>query len=165
MRNTWVTVAIRRPRAKSRVRCIAYLAQDTSLTTSLNTCLRPSRPYPAGGTNRTVTLRHEVSTKNRWTLGRGRRSTCIANQSTFGLALTVLLYWFRRQYTRPVRASGFCVLQSPSRPDEALVLRSVGLCAGPEAVTEDRFRWPRRQEVVVTLVVFNLEVRQSRADR
>src|SRR4051812_7443032 len=51
-------------------------------------------------------------------------------------------------------SGGFCVLQSPSRPDEVPVLRSVGLCAGPEAADRGPHRstaWRRPSSARVFL--------------
>ncbi|RVK38272.1 hypothetical protein CN160_35435 [Sinorhizobium meliloti] len=46
-------------------------------------------------------------------------------------------------------------MQSPSRPNEAPVLRS-GFVLVPKRLTEDKFRWPRREAAVVMLTTEQL---------
>ncbi len=55
----------------------------------------------------------------------------------FRAGINSLGSWFRDDGTRSICAGGFCVLQSRREPDETVVLRSVGFCAGAEAA------WPR----------------------
>src|SRR4051794_2179152 len=85
------------------------------------------------------------------------RSICTVSRSTSGLASTALRFWSRRRW-RSIRSLRRFFAFCNRRCDRMKLLffdRS-GFVLVLKRLTEDKFRWPRRQEAVVTLTTEQL---------